>query len=255
MRIAAYSDIHGNPIALEAVLTDIEAQGGVDQTIVVGDLAAIGPAPVEVLERLAAVENTIFVRGNTETYLLTNTVPPPSTEDVQRDPSLAELATSVARSFGWTQGAITQAGWLDWMVDLPLEQRLSLPDGTRLLAVHAAPGRDDGPGVEPLTPKETLEDWVKGCDADLVLVGHVHQAGDYPLTQVRIVNVASVGNPMEADLKASWVLIEADQNGYDLTFYRVDYDREAVIDLTHRVRQPAAEYIISFLKGEKVRSA
>jgi hypothetical protein len=30
MRIALLSDIHGNDLALEAVLTDIEHQGGVD---------------------------------------------------------------------------------------------------------------------------------------------------------------------------------------------------------------------------------
>ena len=30
MRLAVFSDVHGNLVALEAVLADIEAQGGVD---------------------------------------------------------------------------------------------------------------------------------------------------------------------------------------------------------------------------------
>jgi predicted phosphodiesterase len=41
MRLAAISDIHGNPIALEAVLTDVEAAGGVDVWLVLGDLCAL----------------------------------------------------------------------------------------------------------------------------------------------------------------------------------------------------------------------
>ncbi len=52
MRIALLSDIHGNSIALEAVLEDIQAQGDVDAYWVLGDLAAIGYDPVGVLERL-----------------------------------------------------------------------------------------------------------------------------------------------------------------------------------------------------------
>ena len=43
------SDMHGNPLALDAVLADIAAQGGVDETWVLGDLAALGYDPVGVL--------------------------------------------------------------------------------------------------------------------------------------------------------------------------------------------------------------
>jgi hypothetical protein len=56
------------------------------------------------------------------------------------DPRLVE----VAHGFAWTQGVITAAGWLNWLTALPLELRLELRDGTRLLAVHVAPGQDDG---------------------------------------------------------------------------------------------------------------
>ena len=46
MRLALFSDIHGNPIALDAVLADIAAEGGVNAYWVLGDLAAIGYDPV-----------------------------------------------------------------------------------------------------------------------------------------------------------------------------------------------------------------
>ena len=43
MRIALLSDIHGNPIALDAVLKDIEGRGGVDTYWILGDMVALGP--------------------------------------------------------------------------------------------------------------------------------------------------------------------------------------------------------------------
>lgn len=48
MRLALFSDIHGNPIALDAVLADIAALGGVDGYWVLGDLAAV----IDAVERV-----------------------------------------------------------------------------------------------------------------------------------------------------------------------------------------------------------
>ena len=55
MRLAILSDIHGNLLALEAVLADLAAQGGADAVVVAGDLCLDGPRPREVLERLQAL--------------------------------------------------------------------------------------------------------------------------------------------------------------------------------------------------------
>ena len=50
MRLAILSDIHGNPLALDAVLADIQSQGEVDAYWVLGDFAALGYDPVTPLE-------------------------------------------------------------------------------------------------------------------------------------------------------------------------------------------------------------
>jgi len=39
-------------------------------------------------------------------------------------------------------GGLGAAGWLDWLAALSLDQRLDLPDGTRLLATHTCPVAD-----------------------------------------------------------------------------------------------------------------
>ena len=250
MRVALFSDIHGNPIALDAVLADVEAQGGVDAYWVLGDLAAVGYDPVAAIERLVALPDARFVRGNGDRYVVTGERPLPTPEDVQKDPRLLATLVEVAQGFAWTQGAVTATSWLDWLQDLPLEQRMTLPDGTRLLGVHAATGYDDGRGVHPGLSDAELQAALANCGADLVCVGHTHVPLDRSVGGVRVVNLGSVSNPVTADLRATYVLLEATSSGYQLHFRRVAYDRDAVIAAVQRSRHPSSAFLIRFMRGE-----
>ncbi|MHB8462509.1 MAG: metallophosphoesterase family protein, partial [Vulcanimicrobiaceae bacterium] len=52
MRLAILSDIHGNTVALDACLADLQVQGGADEIVVAGDLCMDGPRPKRVVDRL-----------------------------------------------------------------------------------------------------------------------------------------------------------------------------------------------------------
>jgi len=250
MRIALLSDIHGNPIALDAVTADVQAQGGVDGYWILGDLAAIGHDPVGALERLAALPNVRFTRGNTDRYVVTGERPSPTFEAVESDPRLLPLLADVAQSFAWTQGAITATGWLEWLAALPLEQRMVLPDGTRLLGVHASPGSDER-GVHPGLSQTELRSLFADCAADLVCVGHTHWPMGLHVDGVCVVNLGSVSNPLPPDLRASYVILEADDTGYRLQHRLADYDRQAVIAAAQQVRHPVAGYIARYMLGQR----
>lgn len=252
MRIALFADIHGNSIALEAVLRDIAELGGADIYWVLGDLAAIGHDPAGVLERLADLPGACFVRGNTDRYLLTGERPPPLPETVAANPGLLPTYTEVAATFAWTLGALSAAGWLDWLAGLPSEQRMTLPNGARLLGVHAAPDDDQSPGLSPAAADEELRARFEGCAADLVAVGHTHWALERRLDGMHLVNVGSVSNPLPPDLRASYVILEVDESGYRVDFRRADYNREAVIDVLNRIRHPGRDFIIQGLRGERL---
>ena len=88
MRIALMSDIHGNAIALDAVIADLRHVGAPDAVVIVGDLVAIGHDPVGVLQRLADLPNMSAVRGNTERYTTSADRPPPTLEQAAADPAL-----------------------------------------------------------------------------------------------------------------------------------------------------------------------
>ncbi|MGP6192472.1 MAG: metallophosphoesterase family protein [Vulcanimicrobiaceae bacterium] len=65
MRVALFSDVHGNVRALDACLEDLAAQGGADLIVGAGDYCMDGPRPREVLERLTQI-GAVCVRGNTD---------------------------------------------------------------------------------------------------------------------------------------------------------------------------------------------
>lgn len=243
MRIALFSDIHGNSHALDAVSQDIQKQGGVDAYWILGDLVAIGPDPISVLERLTSLENTRFIRGNGDRYTISGERPSPSIEDVRNNFEAISVFKDVNESFAWTQGAVTVSGYLEFLSQLPLHLETVLTDGTKFLGVHASFGKDDGVGVKPETSDNDLRDLFEGCNADLVCVGYTHKSSDRQIDNIRIVNVGSLSNPTTEDLRASYSLLDIDSSGYQLKHYKVDYDYAAFLALCKQMKHPATEFI------------
>ena len=250
MKYAIVSDIHGNTIALDAILNHIERNGGVDGYWFVGDYCANGYNPTGVLERISQLANAVFVRGNTDRYVVRGELPHPQIEDAQNNPQLVPNLVEIVSSFSWTRGVITYTGWFDWLARLQLEYRLTLPDGTRVLLVHAAPGTDDGSGIRLDHTDDDLRVILKGCDADLIFVGHTHILLDKIVDGTRIVNLGSISNPNTPDLRASYVTIETTNSGYSLEFQRVEYDYNAVIDNIYAVKHPTPDYLVGFMQGK-----
>src|SRR5688572_32003703 len=78
MKIAVFSDIHGNCLALETVLADIK-QAGVDQLVCLGDVVQGGPQPAETLAIMQELVCPV-VMGNTDDWMLTGTTAEAVTE-------------------------------------------------------------------------------------------------------------------------------------------------------------------------------
>jgi diadenosine tetraphosphatase ApaH/serine/threonine PP2A family protein phosphatase len=159
---------------------------------------------------------------------------------------------AMATNLAWTQGHIRASGWWNWFTLLPLELRLTLPDGTRLLGVHAAPGLDDGPGIIPPLSDDELHAILAPAEADLVIVGHTHMPLDRTVGQVRVFNLGSISNPLSPRLKASYGILEASPSGYNLQLHYVDYDNQAVIKELQDAKHPAVDFLAKFMRGEVV---
>jgi putative phosphoesterase len=252
MRLGVVADIHGNEQALRAVLDDA-ARHRVDGWWVLGDLVLFGPRPAEVLELLLGLPGVSMLRGNTDRYVLTGEQPAPhaTAADAVGHIDLVERYVAMAAGIGWTRGVLDQAGTLEYLATLPAQLHLRLPDGTTILGVHASPGADDGPGIDPSLPDEQLRSLLTGCDADVVVGGHTHYQADRLVGGIRALNPGSAGIPRPPG-QANWLLLQDRGRGDVIAeHHAVPFDVGAVVRDLHRRRHPNTVFLEGVLTGQR----
>ena len=246
MKFAIFSDIHGNSVGLDAVLADITAKGGVDHYWVLGDHIASGPDPAGVMERLLALPNAQFIRGNTDRYIFTDARPHPHAADVAADPTLLGQYAEIHGNFAWTTGIMAELGYFDWLRALPFDITHTLPNGVKLWGVHSSPWRDDDQtGFCPDLTQGQIEAYAAESDADLIFCGHTHWPWRVRVGKQEIINVGSIGQPRTKSMGACWTLLTEAGSSYTLELFEVSYDLQAVIDSIIAKRQPGVKYINS----------
>ena len=119
-----------------------------------------------------------------------------------------------------------------------------------MLLVHATPEADDGQGLNPILTDQKVQQALGPCEADLVCVGHFHMPMERRLNGVHILNPGSISNTFLPDLRAAYAILDASNTDYTVTFYRVDYDRQAAIEFTRRTSNPGAYFVVRLLEGQ-----
>lgn len=227
MKFAAIADVHGNYLALEAVLDDIRRQG-IDEIVNLGDCFS-GPLDAgrtaELLLPLAAPT----VCGNHDRALIDR--PFEAMGDWER-PSYRQLAPE----------------HIDWIRALPF----SAVYRDEVYLCHATP-KDDNTywmetlheaGIFHLRPLDEIEALAEGIEQPLMLCGHSHIARSAQLSDGRlIVNPGSVGCPgFDYDKPfyhkaqagapfAAYAILEKTERGWQPTFRQVRYDHRAMAEL------------------------
>lgn len=213
MRIAIISDIHGNFTALEAVLQDLEQQPPVDQLIIAGDLCLNGPRPRESLERVRSL-NCAVIQGNTDQEICTQA------------PQKGEKKRSTV---SWTREQIGPKG-IDYLESLPFSHRISNPQGSDVLIVHANPlNLEDA--IFPNAPETELEHLLGELDSDVGVLafGHLHIAYTRRWRHLLLVDVGSCGLPRDEDQRAAYAILDWQSNNWQAQIRRVPYDIQKVV--------------------------
>jgi predicted phosphodiesterase len=207
VRIAIISDIHGNLMALDSVMTDIEGQE-VDEIWCGGDIAWGGPWPSECIERVRSA-GWPTVRGNTDVWVTGD----PQTFTAEED-RLEFKRLADAHAIG-SDDAL-------WLLNLPLGHS---GRGSMLL-VHGTP---ESPFVGPMPDAPAAEFAPYQGRAGIVVYGHVHRAFLRRLADGTLVcNTGSVGLPMD-DTTACYLIVDHDGPEWTLRHRRVPFDRRAVL--------------------------
>jgi putative phosphoesterase len=247
MRLAVLSDVHGNLLALEAVLADIETQGEPDAYFVLGDLAAFCPWPSETLARLQELPEALFLQGNTDRYLVTGQRPKSSPIRSPEDwAALPAILAERDANFRWTVEQLSYDDY-EFLRDLPTRFDLDVPGYGRVATVHAN-AQDDEISLTPDTPDDKMHDYFSDLDARLALYGHTHRPVDRVVDDMRIVNDGSVGLPLDGDPRPAYALLDFEGDECTVTIRRVSYDRGAVIAELERVDHPAKGWVGGILR-------
>lgn len=230
MRIAVIADVHGNCLALEAVLADASARG-VDQIVNLGDVAS-GPLEAARTIDLLIDLNLPTVRGNHDRWLVDRPVDRMGSWDRDAHPELSERH-------------------LDWLRGLPATCTIA----GNILICHGTPGSDTTYWLETVSPggivhmaaTDHIEAHAKGREFPVLLCGHTHVARIVRLADGRlIVNPGSVGSPAFRDTTpvphaveagspdARYAIVEKAGRTWTASLLHVPYDHMAMSRLAVR---------------------
>ncbi len=244
MKIAIISDIHGNLLALQAVLADIARQG-VDQTVNLGDILSGPLQPAETADLLMALRFPT-IKGNHERQLLAAHAMPAAQIDL-RD------------SDGYAAAQIThaQAAWLDALpTQFALSDDVWLCHGTPasdlqqwMETVVPGFGEHGNPGVRAATPDEVAAR-LGDCAYPVVLCGHTHVPRIAQCGQTLVVNPGSVGLPgyqgghpypyviENGAPHARYAVLEKTVGGWQVNLRAVPYDHLAQARVAESNQRP-----------------
>lgn len=226
MRLAVFSDIHGNLPALEAVLDDI-GRRGVDAVYCLGDLVGYAPFPNEVTERMRR-EQIPTIMGNYDDGV-----------GFDRDDcgcAYREEGERVRgqRSLEWTRAEVTPENKA-FLRTLAPEIRIAV-GGRRMLLVHGSPRRMN----EYLFENRALSSFQRlaaSSNADVIVFGHTHKPYAKLVDGVWFVNAGSVGKPKDGNWHACYALLDLTAD-MPASFVRVPYGIGTVTNAIRRSELP-----------------
>jgi putative phosphoesterase len=218
MKVAIVSDVHGNLVALEAVLADLERVRP-DLVVHGGDLAFNGPHPAECVDRIREL-GWPGVIGNMDQALETH----------RHEPRVGWAAERL--------GSDRNA----WLQALPMEWR----DGSDIALVHAVPG-DLWRGIQPDTDDAELRAIYGPLGARIAVYCHVHRPYVRPIGDLMVANTGSVALPMDGITRASYLLIEDGRP----EVRRVDHDVERSVADVLASDMPESELVASLYRNAR----
>jgi predicted phosphodiesterase len=234
MRFAAIADVHGNCLALEAVLADI-ATFGLTEVVNLGDHVS-GPLEARRTADLLIERGFASIRGD-------------------QDRRLVELSLAGANASERIDYKQLDRKHLDWLAGL--QPTMIYRD---VFLCHGSPGNDaaywldqvTSDGIIQASPVEDVEVEASGITASLILCGHTHIPRVVRLRDGRlVVNPGSVGLPGYEGHKpvfhrvqtgtpdACYAILEWTSLGWSATFRYVPYDHMAMAELAQRNGWPA----------------
>lgn len=236
MRIAVFSDVHGNLPALQAVLDDAEGQA-VDEIFCLGDTVAIGPQSAECLNLLMACGITA-VLGNHELYALRGT-----SIDGAMPQAETEHQLFIKNSLGAAQ--------IDYLSGLPLSVTREYGDYVFRFQ-HFFIKREQGlsypfHNLKSSDKRLAIERAAEENECDVLFIGHQHQPFDVHSGGRQVFCVGSSGCCRSG--YTFYSLVEIGRGGVSVRRRRVAYDRARLKEQLAKSEMPCKSMIAASFFG------
>lgn len=216
MRLAVFSDIHGNLQGLEAVLKDIEARGA-DVIWCGGDLVGYGANPGEVVDLIRS-RGIPTIMGNYDDgigyFRIACGCDYPNEEAMLRG----------QRSIAWTKANTTEAQKA-YLRSLPYRLQRAF-EGRQVALVHGSPDLLN----EYLfvhVADEVFEKHLQTTGAEILIFGHTHKPFHKVLGGKHLINAGSAGKPKHGNPNATYVLLDITADQLQVEIVEVPYDCDA----------------------------
>ena len=222
VRVAILSDIHGNLVGLEAIVSDLKTRK-VEEVVCLGDVAASGPQPSEVVERLQKL-GWPCVMGNTDETLAKN-IPEKLGKMSEREKRrLKELDE-------WTRNQLrkTHRDYVSTFKPTILFNPRNDPNFPRLVCYHGSP-RSNQEGIFATTPDDRLTKYFADQKSGIFAGGHTHTQMFRRFRNSVVINPGSVGLPAEKHVPgilglthAEYALLSLSRRSFTLELLSIRY--------------------------------
>ena len=212
IKVAIITDIHGNSVALKAVVKDAK-ENNVDDFVFLGDLVNDFPFGNETLEIVKSLSNKVL-KGNKEQYLIEYDEEKYTWDNIQFKNTLFMYNELPKEN-------------LEYIKKLPHCMNIEY-EGVKLLIAHGSPE-----SVEELlnrNKRDLLDKYTKNLNADALIFGHTHEAMWYEYINNKLVlNAGCCGVTPHYKGKAEYVILQIERGKIlNIDFRLVDYNIEEV---------------------------
>lgn len=250
MRLAVFADIHGNRIAFEAMLNDLNSVGDVDLIWCLGDLAAFGARPAECLQKLQALQEQYgkdkfkVIGGNTDRYLITGeraVTPPAKDEEGLKRRMMGRRVHDAILNWNLEQLSFSEYEFMAKTIGRELYHSVKGYGG--VIGVHAVPGSDEPTFFRPDSSDEEARDALLDRMGRLALAGHTHHKMDRDLGSWRVINPGSVGLSATQSGMAEWALLTFEGDNLQVDFRDVPFSIDDVLSDAAAVGFPQIDWL------------
>lgn len=239
MRVAIVSDIHGNCVALEAVLENIKHEQ-VDHIVCLGDAIQGGPQPAEVAAKLREIGCPV-VMGNADDWLLKGT-----DSGAEQISEARRVQMEAVRD--WQLSKLSPDD-LTFIRSFQKTFRLALDEKRSLLCYHGSPQSFDHI-ILPQTPEDEVQQYLRPDQHTIYTGGHTHMQFIRHFGRTFHFNPGSVGfayrhdqpeDQFRADPWAEYALLSVNFGQLSLEFRRVQFDVKRLIEVYRSSGRPYSE--------------